>query len=143
MLKKTLVSVIVCLGLSSTVVSAGNAELKVGMGELSGSVSALQMGFFTNNKHVTLDAIKTLRANVQKYMGDKDTITKLLPQNVQYKASIAINSAEMIEKNAIAIEKALGDKSISMINRQMGTQKAFLEIQNQCFRCHNLVRDWE
>lgn len=143
MLRKTLVSVIVCLGLSSTVVSAGNAELKEGMGQLSGSVSALQMGFFTNDKDITLDAVKTLRENVQKYLGDKDKVTKLLPESLQYKSSIAVNSAQMIEKNAIIIEKALADKNMRMINRQMSTQKALLEIQNQCFRCHNLVRDWE
>ena len=143
MLKKTLVSVIVCLGLSSTVVSAGNAELKEGMGALSGSVSALQMGFFTNDKKVTLDAVQTLRENVHKYLGDKKKITSLLPAELQYKSSIAVNSAQMIEKNALIIEKALADKNMRMINRQMSTQKALLEIQNQCFRCHNLVRDWE
>ncbi|MEA2073223.1 MAG: hypothetical protein U9O86_06515 [Campylobacterota bacterium] len=143
MLRKTLVSVIVCLGLSSTVVSAGNTELKEGMGQLSGNVSALQMGFFTNDKSITLDAVKTLRENVQKYLGDKEKVTKLLPESLQYKSSIAVNSAQMIEKNAIIIEKALADKNMRMINRQMSTQKALLEIQNQCFRCHNLVRDWE
>lgn len=143
MLKKTLVSIIVCLGLTSSVMAQESKDLKEGMGALAGSISALEMGFFTNDKQTTLDAVKMLRENVKKYMGDKDTITNLLPEEVKYKSSIALNSAQMIEKYALEIEKSLTDKDMRMINRQMSTQKAFLEIQNQCFRCHNLVRDWE
>jgi len=143
MLKKTLVSIVVCLGLAGSAVAQEGSDLKAGMGALSGSVSALQMGFFTNDKKASLDAITMLRENVKKYMGDKETITKLLPENEKYKASIAVNSAQMIEKYAAEIAKELTDKNMSAINREMSTQKAFLEIQNQCFRCHNLVRDWQ
>lgn len=143
MLKKTLVSIVVCLGLSSSAFAQESMNLKEGMGALSGSVSALEMGFLTNDKKATLEAVKMLRENVKKYMGDNDTIIKLLPEEVKYKSSIALNSAQMIEKYAAEIKKSLSDKSINGINRQMNTQKAFLEIQNQCFRCHNLVRDWE
>jgi len=140
MLKKTLVSVLVCLGLSTGVAAT---ELQEDMGKLSGSVSALQMGFFTNDKASTLAAAASLRVEIKQYVGNRETITKLLPADVKYKASIAINSAKMIEKYAKEIESALTNKNMRMIDRQMKTQKAFLEIQNQCFRCHNLVRDWQ
>jgi len=143
MLKKTLVSIVVCLGLAGSVSAQEGTTLKADMGELSGNISTLQMGFFTNDRKVTFEAIKTLRANVKKFMGDKATITKLLPSNIKYKSSIAVNSAHMIDKYAAQIEKDLQDRSMSAINREMNTQKAFLEIQNQCFRCHNLVRDWQ
>ncbi|WP_457747340.1 hypothetical protein [Sulfurimonas sp.] len=140
MLKKILVSLLVCLGLST---GAYAGELKSDMDMLVGSVTSLQMGFFTNDKAATLAAVETLREHVRKILGDKKTITKLLPDDVKHKASIAINSAHMIEKYAGEIEKTLKDRSLRMINQQMRSQKAFLGIQNQCFRCHNLVRDWK
>lgn len=139
MLKKTFVSLLVCVGLSSGV-SAG--ELKSDMDKLANDLSVLEMGFLTNDKAATLSAVQTLRAHVNQYLGDKETVTKLLPAEVKYKASIAINSAKMIDKNVDKIEKILKDRSMRMINQQMESQKAFLVIQNQCFRCHNLVRDW-
>lgn len=140
MLKKTFVSLVVCLGLSTNMVAN---ELKSDMGQLAGTVSALEMGFFTNDKKATLEAVSTLRKQVKEFLGDKKSVTLLLPEEVKHKSSIAVNSAEMIEKHAVEIENILINKNVRMIDRQMRTQKAFLEIQNQCFRCHNLVRDWE
>ena len=140
MLKKTLMSLVVCLGLSSSVSAT---ELQNDMGILAGTLSEVQIGFFTNDKKSTLESLDRLQSEVKKYLGDKDTVTKLLPEEVQYKASIAVNSAEMIDKSIVQIKEVLKDKNMRMINRQMKTQKAFLEIQNQCFRCHNLVRDWQ
>ena len=140
MFKKTLMSLVVCIGLSSSV-SAN--ELQNDMGILAGDLSGVQIGFFTNDKKATLEALDSLQIAVKKYLGDKDMITKLLPEEIKYKASIAVNSAEMIDKSIVKIKEVLKDKNMRMINRQMKTQKAFLEIQNQCFRCHNLVRDWQ
>jgi len=141
MLKKTLVGLVVCLGLSSGVVASD--KLQENMGNLAGSLSSLQMGFLTNDKKMAISSAESLRKHISVYLDDKDAITKLLPSEIQYKSSIAINSAHMINKYALQIEKVLKDKNIRMINRQMRSQKAFLDIQNQCFRCHNLVRDWE
>jgi len=140
MFKKTLMSLVVCIGLSSSI-SAN--ELQNDMGILAGDLAGVQIGFFTNDKKATLEALDSLQVSVKKYLGDKDMITKLLPEEVKYKASIAVNSAEMIDKSIVKIKEVLKDKNMRMINRQMKTQKAFLEIQNQCFRCHNLVRDWQ
>lgn len=141
MIKKTIAAILVSVGLSTQAIASDS--LKMEMNELAGSVSTLQVGFFTNDKKATLEAVSTLRKQVKEYIGDVEQITKLLPKDVQHKSSIAINSAEMIEKYAKEIKRALEDKNMRMINRQMKTQKAFLEIQNQCFRCHNLVRDWQ
>jgi len=139
-MRKGMISLLVCLGLTSGLVAG---DLKSEMNDLAGTVGALEMGFFTNDKKATLEAVTLLRKHVKEYLGDEASIKKTLPENLQYKSSIAINSAEMIEKSALEIELVLNDKNIRMINRQMTSQKAFLEIQNQCFRCHNLVRDWK
>jgi len=140
MLKRIFISTFVCVSMSSIV---NGGELKTDMGMLAGSISALQIGFFTNDKQVTLDAAKTLRKHVKDFLGSEEKIKSLLPENLRYKSSIALNSAEMIDRNAAKIEKDLKDKNMRMIQRQMNTQRAFLDIQNQCFRCHNLVRDWK
>ena len=141
MLKKTLVSLVICAGLASSV--SAQDELKADMGKMAAELTAVQMGFFTNDKKETLASILKLRKIVDKTLGDKDTITNLLPEEVRYKSSIAVNSAELIDRYVDEIEKILTDKNMRMINRQMSSQKAFLEIEQQCFRCHNLVRDWE
>ena len=141
MLKKSLLSIVLSLGL--TVSLGANDKLKAEMGQLAGSLSAVQMGFFTNDKKTTLDSVLTLRKEVENFLGNKETIEGLLPENVKHKASIAINSAEMIKKYSDEIIAVLNDRNMRMINKQMKTQKAFTGIQNQCFRCHNLVRDWQ
>ena len=140
MLKKIFLSLVIGLGLTSTLVAG---DLKADMSQLSSTMSEAQIGFYTNNKAATLTAIIKLKKQVHNVLSDKKTITALLPDDVKYKASIAINSAQLIEKYTTQIEKDLNDRSLRMINKQMRTQKAFVEIQKQCFRCHNLVRDWQ
>jgi hypothetical protein len=122
---------------------SANDELKGDMHQLTTSLAAVQTGFFTNDKTATIDAITKLKASVAKVLGNKESITALLPDSVKHKASIAINSSDMIQKSADEIIEVLNDRDMRMINKQMKTQKAFANIQSQCFRCHNLVRDWE
>lgn len=141
MLKKQLVGLVFSLGLISSAVA--NDALKAEMGTMAGSLSAAEMGFYSNDKKSALSNLLQLKKEVHKTIGDEKTITNLLPEELKYKASIAINSARLIEQNIDEIEATLKDKDMRMINRQMRTQKALLEIQTQCFRCHNLVRDWE
>lgn len=141
MLKKTLLSLVLSLGL--TVTLGANDKLKAEMAQLSASLSAVQTGFFTNDKQATLASVLTLKKEVTTMLGDKETIKGLLPEAVQHKTSIAINSADMIKKYSDEIIAVLNDRDMRMINKQMRTQKAFAGIQNQCFRCHNLVRDWQ
>ncbi len=141
MFKKTLLSLVVCVGLASS--ASAQEELKADMSKMAADLSAVQIGFFTNDKKETLSSLMELKGIVYKTIGDKKTITKLLPEDVKYKSSIAVNSAELINRYIDEIEDILKDKNMRMINRQMRSQKAFLEIQKQCFRCHNLVRDWQ
>ena len=140
MLKKTFIGLVISLGLTSTLVAG---DLKADMSQISSTTVEAQIGFFTNNKAATLAAIIKLKKQAHDVLSDKKTITSLLPDDVKYKASIAINSAQLIDKYTTQIEKDLNDRSLRMINKQMRTQKAFVEIQKQCFRCHNLVRDWQ
>ncbi len=140
MIKKTLIGLFVCVGLSSSLVAG---DIKAEMNQLAGTVTSLEMGFFTNDKKATLEAVALLKKHIKDYLGDEASVKKTLPEHLQYKSSIALNSAEMIEKYADEIEATLNAKNMKMINRQMSSQKAFLEIENQCFRCHNLVRDWK
>jgi len=140
MLKKTFLSLVIGLGITSTLVAG---DLKTDMHQLASTMSEAQIGFYTNNKAATLAAIIRLKKEAHNVLSDKKTITALLPDDVKYKASIAINSAQLIDKYTSQIEKDLNDRSLRMINKQMRTQKAFVEIQKQCFRCHNLVRDWQ
>ena len=141
MFKKTLLSLVVCVGLVSSV--SAQEELRADMNKMAADLTAVQIGFFANDKKGTLSSLMDLKGIVYKTIGDKKTITKLLPEEVQYKSSIAINSADLINRYIGEIEEILTDKNMRMINRQMRSQKAFLEIQKQCFRCHNLVRDWQ
>jgi len=141
MVRKTLLGMILLLGMGVTAVDAG--ELKQDMDKLASDIYEMQVGFFTNDKAATLTAVDKLKGHVKQYLGDKYTITQLLPDELKYKSSIAVNSATLIEKYANEIENVLNNRDMRMINKQMRTQKAFLGIQNQCFRCHNLVRDWQ
>ena len=140
MLKKTLLGLVISLGLSSNLVAS---DLKADMAQIGATMTEANMGFLTNNKAATLAAIIKLKKEAHGVFTDKKTITALLPDDVKYKASIAINSAQLIEKYTTQIEEDLNNRSLRMINKQMRTQKAFVEIQKQCFRCHNLVRDWQ
>lgn len=141
MLKKTLLTLVLGLGLSSSLY-AGD-QLKTDMYKLSSTMSEAQFGFFRNDKEATLAAVIKLNKETSEILGDKKTITALLPEEVKYKASIAINSADMISRYAKEIEDVLNDKNMRSIEKEMKTQRAFADIQNQCFRCHNLVRDWK
>ena len=141
MLKKILISLFFSLTLSSSIVASD--ELKMDMKKLAKSISEAQTGFLTNDRAMTLASIIKLRNEAEEILGDEKSIKALLPIAMQYKSSIAVNSATMISKYATQIEKTLNDKNMRMINQQMRTQKAFSDIQNQCFRCHNLVRDWK
>jgi len=140
MIKKILISGLISLSIAS---SASAMDLKEGMNTLSGTLYEIQRGFLTNDKVLTQDSLTKFKKDIDSMLGDKQTITDLLPEDTKHKASIAINSAKMIDKSIADIQKVLADKNMRMINRQMKSQKAFLEIQKQCFRCHNLVRDWQ
>lgn len=142
MLKKVLISGLLSLGIVSGV-SANSYDLKTNMNLLSATFSDVQQGFLTNDEEVTLASLVKFQKEIDELLGDKDNITKLLPDNLKHKASMATNTATMIDKYIAEIESILNDKTVPMIDRQNKSQKAFVDIQVQCFRCHNMVRDWQ
>ena len=141
MIKKMLVTGLISLSIATG--AAAQEQLINEMNTLTGSLYEIQRGFLTNDKKMALAALDNFEKDVEAYLGNEDAIKKLLPEEVKHKSSIAINSAKMIGKKIKEIRKTLKDKNMTMINRQMRSQKAFIGIQNQCFRCHNLVRDWK
>jgi hypothetical protein len=141
MLKKIVAGTIVSLSLVSSLIASD--DLKINMETLASSLSDVQRGFLTNDRTFTQTSLNKFQKEVKDILGEKHHIMSLLPEKIRYKASIAINSAEMIDKSIKEIDTILADKNMRMINRQMKSQKEFLNIQEQCFRCHNLVRDWK
>lgn len=95
----------------------------------------------SNNDEATLEAIKQFKGSVNKLLGDKDTITKLLPENKKDKAPMGVNSAHTINLYMDNISAAINNKNLDELQKQNQTQKAFMHIQEQCFHCHNLARD--
>ena len=140
MIKKILIGGLISLSIVTTVTA--QEQLKSEMNALSGGLYNIERGFLTNDQKLTDESLAKLKKDVKTFLGDEKDIKKLLPEDLKHKSSIAINSANMISKSIDKIQKILKDSSLSPINRQMRSQKEFTSIQNQCFRCHNLVRDW-
>ncbi len=142
MFKKVLVSGLVSLSIVSSV-SANGYDLKTNMTMLSATFSSIEQGFLTNDKKATLKALDSFQKEIDELLGDKKNIERLLPEDLKHKSSMATNTATSIDKYIDEIRVILKDKNMRMINRQNRSQKAFVNIQQQCFRCHNMVRDWE
>lgn len=142
MFKKVLVSGLVSLSIVSSV-SANGYDLKTNMTMLSATFSSVEQGFLTNDKKATLKALDSFQKEIDELLGDKKNIERLLPEDLKHKSSMATNTATSIDKYIDEIRVILKDKNMRMINRQNRSQKAFVNIQQQCFRCHNMVRDWE
>ena len=140
MLKKTLVSVVVSLGLVSSL-SADSLKGKMDM--MANSMSSIQYAYLANNREMAIQALAGLKKTVDSALSSEDYIRKMLPKALKQRSSIAINSARLISENISKIEAIAVDKKTSAIKREMKAQEAFANIQEQCFRCHNLVRDWK
>lgn len=141
MLKKMLISGVVALSLA-TGANAGEYDLKNNMNVLSSGLAEVQRGFLTNDKAFTQESLAKFKKEVHNLLSDKKNIEKMLPTDARFKSSIAVNSATIMKDKIDAINHILNDKNMRMIDRQKNSQRAFLELQNQCYRCHNLVRDW-
>jgi hypothetical protein len=140
MLKKTLMGVVVSLGLVSSVSAS---DLKSSMNMMASSLSTTQYAYLTNNPKMAMESLTTLKKQVDDALKDENNIVEMLPKKLQHKSSIAINSAKMISKYIADIQAVAADKNMTPIKREMEAQKSFANIEGQCFRCHNLVRDWQ
>jgi hypothetical protein len=140
MLKKTLVSLVISAGLVS---SLGAETLKHDMNVLATSLSTVQRAFLLNDKAKSIRLLADLKKNITHTLGTKEKVVALLPKNLRYRSRIAINSGKMINQYIGEINEVFADKKISNIEAQMETQDTLLNIQAQCYKCHNLVRDWD
>jgi hypothetical protein len=142
MLKKVLISGLFCLSIATTA-NANGYDLATNMKMLASTFLSVQEGFLSNDKASTLVALDKFQKEVDDLLGDKRNIERLLPEDLKHKASMATNTATLMDKYVNEIREDLNDKDMSMIDRQNKTPKIFLNIEGQCFRCHNMVRDWE
>jgi len=140
MFKKSFVGVVVSLGIVS---SLSANQLKQDMDSLESSLISVQHGFLINDRKTTLSLLSEFKKNVNNILGSKEKIIGLLPKQLKKKSSIAVNSGKMIDRYIKEIEAIPKDKSLTPIKAEIKAQEAFLNIQTQCFKCHNLVRDWK
>jgi len=139
MFKKALVSLVVSAG----IVSSLNAEtLKHDMNILATSLSSVQRAFLLNDREKSVRLLIDLKKNITHTLGNKEKVVNLLPDELKFKSRIAINSGKMINQYIEQIDAIYEDKSLKHIEAQMEAQDALLNIQVQCYKCHNLVRDW-
>ena len=139
MFKKSIAGVVISL----SIVSSLNAEvLKQDMDALESSLIAVQHGFLLNDRKTALLLLADFKKNVNKVLGSKEKVVSLLPDKLKNKSSIALNSGKMIDSYLQEIDSIANDKNLTPIKARIKAQEAFLNIQTQCFKCHNLVRDW-
>ncbi len=135
-----LIKSLVIVGLVSSL-NAADYDLKSNMHMISLEMLAVQQGIMSNNDEATLDALKRFNGSINELLGDKESITKLLPESKKDKAPMAVNSAHTINLYIDNISVAINNKELDELQKQNKTQKAFMNIQEQCFNCHNLARD--
>ena len=139
MFKKAVISLVVSAG----IVSSLNAEtLKHDMNILATSLSSVQRAFLLNDREKSVRLLIDLKKNITHTLGNKEKVVNLLPDELKFKSRIAINSGKMINQYIEQIDAIYEDKSLKHIEAQMEAQDALLNIQVQCYKCHNLVRDW-
>jgi len=140
MIKKTLVGLVLGASLASNV----SAEtLKHDMDMLATSLSLVQRSFLLNDRQKSVQYLADLKKNIKHTLGNKEKVVNLLPDGLKYRSRIAINSGKMINQYIDQIDEIYADKNLKNIEAQMESQDALLQIQAQCYKCHNLVRDWD
>ena len=140
MLKKTLVGLVISAGLVS---SLGAESLKYDMEILAANLASTQRAFLLNDKKQSVKLLADLKKSIHHTLGSKEKVVALLPKDVKYRSRIAVHSGRMITQYIDQIDEVFADKKISNLEAEMETQDALLHIQAQCYKCHNLVRDWD
>jgi len=140
MFRKTLLSLVVGAGIVSNL---GAESLKTDMNILATSLASVQRGFLLNDRDKTVKLLADLKTHVYHVLGNEKKVVALLPEKLKYKSRIAVNSGKMIRTYIDEIEGIYYDKTLTPIKAQMEAQSALVNIQVQCYKCHNLVRDWK
>ena len=113
------------------------------MNILATSLASVQRGFLLNDRDKTVKLLADLKTHVYHVLGNEKKVVALLPEKLKYKSRIAVNSGKMIRTYIDEIEGIYYDKTLTPIKAQMEAQSALVNIQVQCYKCHNLVRDWK
>ena len=140
MVKNIVIKALIVTGLVSGL-SAADYDLKKNMQKMSMEMFTLQQGIMSSDDKATLSALKQFKSSVNELLGDKESITKLMPEGKKDKAPMAVNSAHTLNLYMDEISTAINDKNLNDQEKQNKTQKAYINIQGQCFHCHNLARD--
>jgi len=139
MLKKILVGLVISTGVVS---SLGAETLKYDMTVLYNNFSSVQRSYFVNDRKQAMRLLADLKMNTDRILGNEKKIIRLLPKGLKDRSKIAITSGRLIRENISKIESVYYDKSLNKIQAEVKAQKALTNIQIQCYKCHNLVRDW-
>lgn len=140
MFKKIVISTIA----TACLVSGLQADkIKTEMGVLTNSLAAAQRAFMENDRDKSIRLLADLKISIHKVLGSERKVLKLLPKDLQHKKKIALTTGRLINENIDAIQAIYFDESLSNIQAQMKSQEGMLDIQRQCYKCHNLVRDWD
>ncbi len=139
MVKKILVGIVV----SASIVSALSADtLKDGMKKLEHSFLSVQNAYLLNDRDNAMKALSDLRINVHHYLGTDEKVRKLLPADLKDREKIGVNSGRLIKESITNIENIYFSKKLNKIQAEVKAQDELINIEKQCFKCHNLVRDW-
>jgi len=142
MMKKTVLTGLVTLGLFTTSVSA--YDLKVNMQLLGAEMAVLQQGFMNSDMQGVKVAVEKLAKHSEELLGNQKKFKEMLPENKKNKSSEAVMSAQIIAHNVQIIRDQIENKlNQSGTTRREESQRAYTYIEHACFRCHNLVRDVE
>ena len=140
MLKKTLIGLVV----GASIVSSLSAEtLKKDMDGMANSLASVQRGFLLNDRDKTIVLLADLKKKIVHTLGTSKKVLSLLPDSMKYKSRIALNSGKMINTYIGQIDDIYKDHTLTPIKAEVKAQEALVNIQIQCYKCHNLVRDWK
>jgi len=140
MLKKVLVGMVVSAGIVS---SLGAETLKYDMTVLYNNFASLQRSYFLNDKDQAMRLLADLKMNTHRILGDEKKVIGLLPKGLKDRSKIATTSGRLINEYISEIEAIYYNKNLNAIQAEVQAQKALTNIQVQCYKCHNLVRDWK
>jgi hypothetical protein len=118
-------------------------KIKTEMGILSNSLSSVQRAFMEDDRDKSIRLLADLKISIHKVLGSERKVLKLLPKELQDKKNIALNTGKIINENIDKIQAIYFDESLTNIQAQIQSQELILDIERQCFKCHNLVRDWD
>jgi len=163
MKKSILVSGLLVLAVATSSLNAGDKfDLKANMMKLNIDLVEMQRGLMKGSSKKVEVILERFEVNVSDLLGDngkhmkelsteiknkayREKMMALLPKdmkNKKHKVSVAMESGRKIKVAVRNLREAIENKgNLSLRKQQARSQKAYANITNACFQCHNLVRD--